>query len=143
MKEHLYKTLKNAKLTFEEYSILLCQVEACMNSRSLCPISDNVECLDTLTPGHFLIGQELLAAPQPKVENILTDHRDRWKHDQFRQNQLHLQQRYKWQERAQNAKQGDIVAIKDEDLAPRNWQIGRIESVQRGTDNQVRVVSLI
>lgn len=58
------------------------------------------------------------------------NNRDRWKYVQWLQHQLwtrwnneysvELQQRHKWQETLENAKPGDIVAVKDEDLAPRN-----------------------
>lgn len=152
MKDHIKRTLKTTRLTFEEYSTLLCQVEACMNSRPLCSVSDDIDNLEVLTPGHFLIGHELLAPPQPEVGLKVTDHRDRWKQVQWLQHQLwtkwnneylvELQQRHKWQEAAENAKAGDIVAVKDEDLAPRNWLVGKIEEVHKGNDNKVRVATI-
>ena len=56
MKQHLKKVVGETKLTFEECCTVLTQVEACLNSRPLCPLPDSDEGLETLTPGNFLIG---------------------------------------------------------------------------------------
>ena len=105
MKEHLRRTLKTSKLTFEEYSTLLCQIEACLNSRPLCAISEEIDNIDYLTPGHFLIGQALLAPPQPVMDTQPINHLRRWKYVQLLYQQLwdrwhteylvELQQRHK------------------------------------------------
>lgn len=55
MKYHLRRVLGNASLTYEEMSGTLCQVEACLNSRSLTPLLSSPADLEPLTPGHFLI----------------------------------------------------------------------------------------
>lgn len=152
MKDHIKRTLKTARLTFEEYATLLCQVEACMNSRPLCSLSDDIDNLEVLTPGHFLIGQALIAPPQLKVGIKLSNHRNRWIYVQTLHQQLwerwnteyliELQQRHKWQENSENAKTGDLVAVKDEDMAPRNWLVGKIEEVHTGNDGNVRVATI-
>jgi len=46
----------NQVYTHEEFEILFCQIKAIMNSRSID--------YSPLTPGHFLIGESLLAVPQ-------------------------------------------------------------------------------
>ena len=51
MKVHLRKGTTNLKLMFEEYSTVLTQVEACMNSRLLVPLASNGEGIAALTPG--------------------------------------------------------------------------------------------
>ncbi|CAG7821826.1 unnamed protein product, partial [Allacma fusca] len=56
MKSHLIRCIGNSILNFEELSTLLTQVEACVNSRPLTPVSSSPEDLSPLTPGHFLIG---------------------------------------------------------------------------------------
>ncbi|XP_048002429.1 uncharacterized protein LOC125238968 [Leguminivora glycinivorella] len=61
-KFHLKRVIGNATLTFEEISTVLSQIEACMNSRPLWRIDDNGESLP-LTPGHFLVGESLVVAP--------------------------------------------------------------------------------
>ena len=56
MKTHLKHVVANVKLTFEELTTVLTQVEACLNSRLLVPLPCDDDGVDILTPGHFLIG---------------------------------------------------------------------------------------
>ncbi|XP_075150584.1 uncharacterized protein LOC142224687 [Haematobia irritans] len=55
------------RYTFEEFSTLLARVGSCFNSRPLCPLSEDVDCVVGLTPGHFLIGGPLLSPPEPQI----------------------------------------------------------------------------
>ncbi|XP_051864316.1 uncharacterized protein LOC127566332 [Drosophila albomicans] len=65
-KTHFYKTVSSVKHTFEELSTLLSKIEACLNSRPLSPMSEDVSDLAALTPGHFLIGGPLLSMAEPE-----------------------------------------------------------------------------
>ena len=67
VKIHLKHVVSNVKLTFEEYSTVLAQVEACLNSRPLTPLPSEGDIIEVLTPGHFLIGKPLEALPDPPV----------------------------------------------------------------------------
>ena len=58
MKTHLRKVTSEVKLTFEELQTIVCQIEACMNSRPLAPLNPtNNEVTEVLKPVHFIIGQ--------------------------------------------------------------------------------------
>ena len=52
-------------MTFEEFSTLAAKIEACLNSRPLCPLSNEGNDPVALTPGHFLVGSAPLAFPEP------------------------------------------------------------------------------
>lgn len=53
MKICLKKIVGDVKLTFEELSTLLTQIEACLSSRPLVPLDNDEDGIDALTPGHF------------------------------------------------------------------------------------------
>ena len=64
--EHLSRIVGETKLNFEELATVLCQIEACLNSRPLIPLPGDVN-VDILTPGHFLIGKPVEAIPDPDL----------------------------------------------------------------------------
>ena len=133
MKSHLHKVLKDQPLTYEEYATVLVNIEACLNSRPLCPIYQN-EVTDVLTPGHFLIGRALKAPPlqehaltslQERNKQVLKyadDITKKWKTDVLND----WTQRKKWQGKKINYKIGDIVMIKHCKLPRNKWPIGII-----------------
>ena len=58
--------MEPVKFVYQEFSTILAQVEACLNSRSLVPTcSPEDDGIEVLTPGHFLISQPLCALPDP------------------------------------------------------------------------------
>ncbi|XP_029341390.1 uncharacterized protein LOC115033257 [Acyrthosiphon pisum] len=68
-KYHLLRVLKESSLTYSELETLLCQVEACLNSRPLTPMSSDPFDTDPLTPAHFLIGGPMFFQPEPDLSN--------------------------------------------------------------------------
>jgi len=69
-KHHLKRVVGSHTLSQLEFSTLLCEIEACLNSRPLAPLHDDPETFDALTPGHFLIGRPLLSVPEPSLLDI-------------------------------------------------------------------------
>ncbi|GFS97985.1 integrase catalytic domain-containing protein [Trichonephila clavipes] len=64
-KYHLKRVVGETKSTYEEFETFLTQIEACLNSRPLKPISNHPNDLSALTPGHFIIGRPLTSIPEP------------------------------------------------------------------------------
>ncbi|UYV76911.1 K02A2.6-like, partial [Cordylochernes scorpioides] len=147
LKYHLLRCLKSAVLNFEELNTLTSQIEACLNSRPLYPMSSDPNDFNPLTPGHFLIGRPLTTLPEPSYhpnDNYLT----RWKliqkaRDVFwqrwsREYLNNLQQRSKWIKPSSNLKVGDLVLVKDFPMPSLQWSLGRITKVSPGADGNVR-----
>ena len=65
MKTHLRHVVGSVKLTFEEFTMVLAQVESCLNSRPLISLPLDDDGIGALTPGHFLIGRPLKSLPDP------------------------------------------------------------------------------
>lgn len=64
VKTHLRRILGDVKLTYEEFSTILYQIEAVLNSRPLAPLPNDDDGIEPLTPGHFLVGKPLTALPE-------------------------------------------------------------------------------
>ena len=152
VKHHLRRVIGSTTITFEEFQTVLCQVEACLNSRPLCAISCDPEDLSVLTPGNFLIGCALTAVPEPDLTHIKLNRLSKW---QLTQQMFQhfwrrwsaeylssLQQRFKWSSKRSNLAIGDLVIIKDENLPPMKWDLGRVIAVHPGADSCVRVVTV-
>ena len=151
-KYHLRRVAKNALFTFEEMYTLLNQIEACLNSRPITPISDNPSDLNALTPGHFLMGDSPSALLEPNIAEIKENRLSRWQRiqqhlqhfwDRWKKEYLSsLQQRPKWRNTTPNIQPGTMVIIHDEHLPPTKWHLGRVVDVHPGDDGTVRVVTV-
>lgn len=149
-KHHLRRMIGASTPTIEEFNTLLCKIEACLNSRPIAPLNDDPECYDSLTPGHFLIGTSLKSVPMPSVLDCEDNRLSRWKlvskiTEQFWRawslDYLHsLQRRVKWSSRQSNVKLGELVLVKNPNLPPSKWELGRVLACFEGKDNLVRVV---
>jgi len=151
MKYHLRRIMGTRNLTVEEFSTLLCQVEAMLNSRPLTPLSDDPNDLSFLTPGHFLTGRPLTALPYPDLGHLPINRLDRWQMVQclsqhiwasWHRNYLcMLQSRPKWYSPLPDLAVGTLVLIQDKDssLGPQQWKLGRIVNVFPGLDDKTRV----
>ena len=69
VKNHLKRLLGESFIKFEEYYTVLTQIEACLNSRPITYLSDDPTDPLPLTPGHFLIGDALVALPETDVSS--------------------------------------------------------------------------
>lgn len=62
VKYHLKRIIGKTRLTYDEFETVLVQVEACLNYRPLCDIRSSTNEM-VITPGHFLIQDNLIALP--------------------------------------------------------------------------------
>lgn len=147
VKYHLRRVLGEQKLTYEEFYTLLSQLEACLNSRPLCAISEDPDDLDYLTPSHFLSSGPVLTIIETEkdqrtrwtlTQKIFNDVWQRWKVEYLTQ----LSARTKWKSSKNNIKINDIVLIHDANLPPGKWSMGRVVELHPGRDGYVRVVTL-
>ncbi|XP_018400322.1 PREDICTED: uncharacterized protein LOC108777840 [Cyphomyrmex costatus] len=152
-KTHLRKIIGTTPLSYEELYTLLVRIEACLNSRPLCPLTDDAMDLAALTPAHFLIGVPLTSLPELDVSetpvNRLTRHQlltqmrqhfwQRWSKEYITQ----LQQRHKWTEESKaDIKIGMMVLLRDENTPPMHWRLGRIVAVHPGKDGLIRILDV-
>ncbi|XP_054722391.1 uncharacterized protein LOC129232176 [Uloborus diversus] len=150
-KQLLIKTMKSAVLNFEELVTLVTQIEACLNSRPLTPLSNDPQDLQPLTPGHFLIGAPMTSFPE-EVPSQPACLRKRWNLIQHLRGQFwrrwhleylnQLQQRTKWKKPRRNLRVNDLVLLKEDNLPPLQWSLGRVVQVFPGDDGAVRVVDV-
>lgn len=82
VKLHLKRTIGETKLSFEELSTFLTQVEACVNSRPLCALSSCPDDAGALTPSHFITGQSSICPPEQSYLETKISWLDRWQHVQ-------------------------------------------------------------
>ncbi|GFT11074.1 integrase catalytic domain-containing protein [Trichonephila clavipes] len=151
-KHHLYRTLVNSKITFEDFETIIIQIEGILNSRPLVPLSDNINEYEVLTPEHFIIGRPISAIPEPTILDISDNRLSRWQYTtkcvqtiwkRWKNDYLnHLQQRNKWQFEKNNVAVGCLVLLKENDLPPCKWTMARILEVIYGTGGKVRVIKL-
>ncbi|XP_043461933.1 uncharacterized protein LOC122498316 [Leptopilina heterotoma] len=151
-KHHLKRVIREHVVTFEELSTLLVEIEACLNLRPLCPLTNDSDDLSALTPAHFLIGYTLGVLPKEGILNIpenrlnrfqlLQRMRDnfwnRWSSEYLQ----HLQERGKWRGVSVNFSPDQLVVIKDDRYPPSKWALGRVLEVHPGKDGLVRVVTV-
>ena len=153
MKLVLKKVLKEHQLTYNEFETCLGTTESILNSRPILPLDSlSPEGPSSLTAGHFLIGRHLRIPPIPSHENIKISHLKRWNLVQrlqiniwkvfYTRHMLSLQARNKWKEKSVNLKIGDIVIVKDQSIAGKNWPLAIITNTFPGKDKHIRVVKI-
>ena len=131
---------------------LLVQIEECLNSRPLCPLSDDPSDLSAITPAHFLIGEPTLTVPQPSLMETPTSKLQRWQllrrmYEDFwarwsSEYLSELQHRTKWRTPKPQPKIGDLCLLRSELQPPCKWSLARIIAVRLGDGGYVREVTV-
>ncbi|XP_066256304.1 uncharacterized protein [Euwallacea similis] len=152
VKHHLKRVAGNANLTFEQLITLLAQIEAILNSRPLSPMSQDPNDLTPLPPAHFLIGRSTTELPDPDLQHVPANRLSvfqriqlikqhfwkRWSKEYISE----LQQRVKWKTQQQDVQEGVLVLVKEDNLPPSKWRMGRIVAVHPGRDGVNRVATI-
>ncbi|GFX71213.1 integrase catalytic domain-containing protein [Trichonephila clavipes] len=142
----------NSKFSYEELLTLITRIEAILNYRPLTPLSSDVDDLEVLTSAHFLIGRPITATVEPSLlqcesnrlnvwQRITKSVQTIWKRCSLSYSNS-LQQRKKWIVNEENLKLGDMVLIREENLTPCKWLLGRIVKIYMRKDKKVRVVDI-
>ena len=154
VKTHLRRVLADVKLTYEEFSTLLYQIEACLNSRPLAPLPNDDDGIEALTPGYFLVGKPLTALPEatrtdsssPKsllkrwqiCKSLLRHFWKRWSSEYISQ----LGRYNKWRYPSRNIQPGDLVVVHEDSPISTKWPLARVVEVYPGKDDLVRVAKI-
>ncbi|CAH2083690.1 unnamed protein product [Euphydryas editha] len=152
-KSHLKRVIGDSTLTFEELSTVLTQIEACLNSRPISCLSDHPDDPLPLTPGHFLIGESLITIPDNNYSDVSKlSGLQRWKltqrmvHDFWKkwsdEYLVNLNQRFKWSMKRSEPEIDDVVIVRDQNIPPAKWLLGRVIEKHPGKDCITRVVTL-
>lgn len=149
-KTHMKRVVGDTSFTLEELTTLVVEIEACMNSRPLSPMSNDPSDLEVLSPSHFLIGSPLTALPDPdlkhlnynrlkhfqQIQYLLQTFWKRWQNEVLSE----LQERNKWFKEPLELRVGMLVLLKEQNLPPLKWLTGRIIKLISGKDNVIRTV---
>nr|CAH7716528.1 unnamed protein product [Callosobruchus chinensis] len=152
LKHHLKRVMGCHSLFFFDFQTLLIRIEAVLNSRPLSPMSASPDDLTPLMPSHFLIGKQAVSLPEPSVssipENCLSNYQLllrlyehfwlRWSREYISE----LQLRQRWKQNHGQLEKGQLVLVKDDNLPPTRWRLGRVEKLILGKDGIARVASL-
>lgn len=152
MKFHLKRQMGDIALTNEEWITVLCQIEAVANSRPICGMSDDPNDTTVLTPAHFLHTVPVAMVPDEDLSECRASYLTRWRLVQsltqsfwkkWKDEYLHqLQVRTKWHTKKPDVEIGEIVTLKDENLPPGKWKLGRVVKKHTGADGHTRVVEV-
>lgn len=152
IKSHLKKTIGTSLLTFEEMNTCLIQIDAVLNSRPLCPLSNHPNEFNYLTPAHFLVGRPLVDPLERCFETEKIGLLSLWQHVQtiyqrfvrlwkcdYLQN---LQSRPKGLSTTVHYKPGNLALLAEDDSPPTLWPMVIIDEIHPGKDGIVRVATI-
>ena len=156
-KRCLRKILGQSKLTYEELTTVLVEVEGVLNSRPLTYVSPN-DIEEPLTPSHLLTGRRIMSLPDHlcRVEEedsdsghdvltrrmrhlnrLLEQFWSRWRKEYL----LELRESHRYHHGTDNptpVSVGDVVVVHSTDHPRGFWKLGQVQEVLKGKDNKCR-----
>ena len=151
VKTALKKEIGLQQLSYDDFTTLLVQITATLNSRPLSPLTDDPTEFEALTPAHFLIGSAMKALPEPDLVNIPINRLNHYQQTQ----QMFQRFWQRWSKQYLTQLQvttknlpmipiqvGSIVVLREDNLPPLCWPLARIIGLHPGSDGVVRVVTV-
>ena len=152
VKRCLRKTLRNAKLNYEELNTHLIEVEGVLNSRPLTYLYDEIG--EPLTPSHLIMCRRILDRPnQREICDIVSNAKSlkgRAKYlsiilehfrTRFKREYLTALREFHTLKKTLNNRvicKGHIVTVYEDKRPRQMWRLGRIVDLIRGNDQNVR-----
>ena len=161
-KRCLRKSIGGARLTYDELTTVVAEVEMILNSRPLSYLSsDDIE--EPLTPSHLLLGRRVVNLPDVSVADnyepesittqgeltkrmkqfnrVLQSFWERWRYEYL----LELREAHRHYQLSHNVTEpiavGDVVIVHDDQ--PRGqWRLAIVQELMRGIDGEVRSASV-
>ena len=136
----------------ETLRTVFAEVTSILNSRPICPSSDDPNDLEPLTPNHLLLQRRNLFVPPGVFTKEDLYSRKQWRHAQFiadcfwsrwiREYVPTLQQRHKWLLNKRNLAVNDLVLVVDNTVPGSRWLLGCVTRVFPGEDLCVRTAEV-
>ncbi|XP_044597974.1 uncharacterized protein LOC123274434 [Cotesia glomerata] len=152
MKNHMLRVVGDKLCTVVEFQTFLSRIEAILNSRPISYISPDSNDPLPITPGHFLIGKSIMSLAEEDhrevpinrltnweyVTRMKRDFWDRW-HKEYISS---LNVRTKWCTGQHSIGIRSVVLLKDDNLPPLQWSLGKVVKIDPGKDGIIRVVDV-
>ena len=144
----------HALVTRETLRTVFAEAVGILNSRPLCPSSDDPTDCDPITPSHLHVLQQRqgMSLPPGDFQEEDIHSRKQWRRGQLLSNHfwnrwLHeylplLQERKKWILKLRNLAVNDLVLVVMEKLPRGHWLLGRVLKVFPGSDGLVRTAEI-
>ena len=164
VKRCLRKAIGAKRLTLEQFVVILSEVEAVLNTRSLTYVYEDFESGFTLTPAHFLTANlKPLPIMETEVdfcpsEGSVITLLNNWKKGQKQLNIFweiwkkeyltSLRERSPLCHKAVKGlipvipRKGQVIIIRDDHVSQGVWKLGRIETVVEGADGNIRTAKV-
>ena len=149
MKYRLRRTLGSHVATYEELCILLAEIEACLNSRPLCALSDEFFQPNIFVSWTFsnwwttyLLLTILMSNATDFPGGKPTNNNYNSSGNDGHPTTSSLQQRQCWQRTSPNLQPGDLVLLREDNMTPLHWSTAVIKGTHPRKDGIVQVVTV-
>ena len=142
----------HAFVTRETLRTVFAETVGILNSRPLCPSSDDPNDWEPITPSHLLQQRQGMSLPPVDFQDRDLHSRKQWRRGQILSNHFWarwlreylplLQERKKWILRRRNLAVNDLVLVVTENAPCGHWLLGRVTKVFPGKDGLVRTAEV-